>query len=522
MADIVDDILYNDEEDNMANTDDMTPEEVEAEIAPASGEPPASIRAPVQFGPSTGSIPTEEIADRVHAPDVYGRPELLGGNMQGPSTAMTEQPMLAPNPAREPQAEEEAPEDQVTQAMVQDSITPDLAEIKASMDIQGAPVRKMIADQTALQEADKEIANFATKERERQQQLENDVQALNRRTEEEVRVRSLPEVLANGSFGQKMLAVLAIGMGAVSQGLSGAKENPVLEFIDKQVAAQSARDRLTFEQREMLRRNLVDTSQNLISAAKNRFDNAQAQERLQLEYDKLGVAREKIQAKLNAAFTDKASQVALVTEQMQSGVPVQGSPLEVAAIKKHNQQMIQNISALPAKDAQQLLERKVVLPNGKITFSNANEAQVGNFNKARSDIESAQTTLRDLQYFAKNFTKMDPRDRADMASRLTKLTGQLRESFLGPGAMTATEYERLYGAIGDPAKWSSLAAIESSKLNAVQDVLETDLANKARYMVGLNWPMSKRAQAVQKLQKAGYNPREAAEMTQRLTNRKRP
>lgn len=499
------------EDTDMADSEDLSPEELDAEMTPGATVP--------SFGPSTGSVPTEEIAARVHAPDTYGSPELLGGNAQGPRTAVTEQPTLAASREPSEAAMAEPHEDQITQAMVQDSITPSLSEIKASMDVQGAPIRKTIADQTALQEADKEIANFAAKERERQAQLQNDIAMLNKRTDEEVRVKSLPEVLANGSFGQKMLAVLAVGLGAVSQGLTGADKNPTLDFIDKQVAAQAAKDRLTFEQREMLRKNLIETSQNLISAAKNRFENSQAQEKLQLEYDKLDVMKGKIQAKLDASFQDKAAQVNLVSEQMQSGVPVQGSPEEQAAIKMHNQQMVQNIVRLDPKQAQQLLERKIVLPNGKITFSNANEAQVGNFNKARSDIESAQTTLRDLQYFAKNFTKMDPRDRADMASRLTKLTGQLRESFLGPGAMTATEYERLYGAIGDPAKWSSLAAIESSKLNAVQDVLETDLANKARFMVGLNWPMSKRAQATQKLVKAGYNPRQAAEMTDRLMNR---
>jgi hypothetical protein len=87
--------------------------------------------------------------------------------------------------------------------------------------------------------------------------------------------------------------------------------------------------------------------------------------------------------------------------------------------------------------------------------------------------------------------------------------------------MTQIEYERLYNAIGNPAKWSSLGAIEVASLNAVEDVLETDLANKARHMVGLNWPMSKRAQAVRKLMDAGSNPRQAAELVNKLTQRQK-
>jgi hypothetical protein len=162
------------------------------------------------------------------------------------------------------------------------------------------------------------------------------------------------------------------------------------------------------------------------------------------------------------------------------------------------------------KLAETKIAQRIVLPNGKMVIGSADVPKMGDFNRVRSDIESALSMIDTIKKMSTNFNKLDPRDTKFMKSTLLALKGRLREPFLGPGAVTQQEYDRLSDAVGDPTKWSSLASLELNSIYAIESALRTDLAYKAKFIAGApEWPESRKDILTTRYLKMKMNPREA-------------
>jgi len=503
--------------DNLSQMPPMAPpmsvEELNAAI-------PAAVTEPVfpgQTAPDAPPLPEINLANEVSQGAAQVKDYLMQPAAGGPSLAPTPAPVVVAPPVAEKVAAP-AQKAQLSEPF-KAAITPSETEIQTSLSTQAAPVRRMVADATAKNLANAELSKFMDSERKRQEEIQAQVQQLEEKTNNEVRAKSFSEIIQNGSFGQRILAVLAVGMGAAARA-TGSAENPALRVIDQAVQQQAQKDKLNFEQKLSLKKQLIESSQNIIQAAQGRFTNENTQQNLQLQYDKLNAEREKASMELQASFSDTAAADMLLDAQIPSPTGVQGTPEEIKAIEAHNAALRRNIKVAARKDpkgVQKYLEKLIVLPNKKLKPAPANIGQINKFNEARSDIEGAKLMIQDIKDTAGSGKVLNLKDIERLQSHITALTGRLRLSYLGPGAMTQEEYNRLYKAIGNPGKALSIPALELAKLSAVEDNLDVDLEQRARNIAGLDeWPLSKRQQIIGQFRARGANPREAAERADAL------
>ncbi len=153
--------------------------------------------------------------------------------------------------------------------------------------------------------------------------------------DKEVRARSLPEIMANGSFGAKLGAAFAIMLGGVSQGLTGAKTNPALDAINQAVEQQAQKDKLTLAKKESLRKALLDQAMLKIHAMAQQTNDefkkgelANAAAKIAIESDNANKAQrklieqEKLRAQANATMGSVVS-------------PIPTATPEIAAQNKH-------------------------------------------------------------------------------------------------------------------------------------------------------------------------------------------
>ncbi len=415
-------------------------------------------------------------------------------------------------------------EDALPQQVAQETFsaaTPTEFEAMEAIRRHFAPVRRQIVDSEAKKLAETETANYLEQEKVRQQAIQNEMSAMDKRDADYVRAGSFGEIMRNGSFGNKILAGLAVALGGLSQGLTGAAKNPVLELLDAEADRQAQKDKLTAEQKLQLRAQLLDSAKNVVAAANNRYQNQNTQDRLQLEYDKIAGELDQTMQKMAASYKNAASTTYLANVQSSTGIPIQGTPQERAQIARHNQQIDQALANLAAsgdeKQFKHFSEKVIVFPNGKkdIVPTNA-EGGLKEWKTARSDAEAALNMFDTIEDLMKNGGKYDPKRRAMIESNLITLTGRLREPVVGPGAMTPSEYDRLREAVGDPKKLTSLDFLGEARMNAMRAILEGDLAVKTRSLINKEWTPSQRAQVYMKFRQAGMDPAAAGDATTRF------
>jgi len=97
------------------------------------------------------------------------------------------------------------------------------------------------------------------------------------------------------------------------------------------------------------------------------------------------------------------------------------------------------------------------------------------------------------------YSRLDPEERARVATEVQSLVGQLRIPLTGPGVLTDTEYARLLDTIGNPNKLLTLPKWERTKLQTVQNKLKDDIVTRYR-QAGIQLPESERSQKVKQFQ----------------------
>lgn len=162
-------------------------------------------------------------------------------------------------------------------------------------------------------------------------------------------------------------------------------------------------------------------------------------------------------------------------------------------------------------------ERVVRLPNGNAALAD-NKAAADKLRNFKNEVEPAIEAARRVIALSKSGSRFSLEDRARISTEMQALVGNLRLPFLGPGAMTDNEYERLRSTLGDPNKFFALPSIERRKLDTVLQKLTTDL--KTNYKnAGIPVPdmRSKREKLVETFKK--FNPKSSDAALQRSIDR---
>lgn len=367
------------------------------------------------------------------------------------------------------------------------------------------PAQEAIAEQNAFQEADAQLAQAALNARKREDDLKNDISKLDNDIRNEVRNRSLPQMLTQGSYTSRIMSALAIVAGGVGSGILGEKGNPVIDQIDKGVEQQAARDKLNNEQKMALKREALDAVKTQIDSLQARTQNAQAKANLDIEKAKLRQQREELNLKIMQAHQAKALNGVIAGLRSQGSVPA-ATP-QIAKKNANLNAALEAAESVDPKKAEGLREVLVTTPDGAMQIANVNKERVQEFQKYASETAPAVQLLREIKQFAGAASKMSLEDRAAMSSKLAIAAGKLRLPITGPGAMTEDEYNRLKDTIGDPMRIIAVPGAELAKLDSVISVLNSDLASRAGE-IGVKWPTTRAEQVGAALARRGYKPSE--------------
>lgn len=297
-------------------------------------------------------------------------------------------------------------------------------------------------------------------------------------------IRNTPEVdqqrfWNNMSTGQKFLAAVSVALGGA---LAGKGENQALKIIEnsinrdidaqkiqrqqkKQVydAKETLYDKLLVQHKDERSARLATTIAGLeqykvrLQQVGQQFESKRAQGALKLAWGAAAERQAVLRSELEAKQEEGRSQAG-IQNKLYSGKEL--TPQEA--------------DALPDK------VRERVVPGFGGTARSASDAR--EFQKYRAETEPAIATTRRVltSTGSPEFSRLSPEERAKVSSELVGLMGSLRLTYLGPGAMTEKEYDRLKDAVGDPTKLASLPAWERAKLMTVLNKLETDTAIRAK------------------------------------------
>lgn len=442
----------------MADTREQLAQAVLNKLAPAAVAPAVTEQIPPSI-----AAPSEAVVEPVAAPvvpvDVLQPPPPVE-----PTTSMGyPKPVLGkplpPTPFQipEPEATKVAqavgaapPAPVLTADQIAAAAQPSEEDVIAEVDSLTAGARQERAHAYALDRIDQMRLDAERRNAERETAMQAEFEKL----DQQVRVKSLGEIMKSGTFGEKFRTGLAVMLGAIGQGLQGLKTNPVVDYLDAQAERQSARDKLTLEQKNMLRQQLYQQATLELQKLENATNNAYRKDQIALQRQELeqkaAMEREKIAVELRKRITDasKWSGKALSKEQEATLTPEERRNL-------------------------------VSLPDGRRVLTQSYE-DANKFKEVAQEINSALTSIEDLKKLSAKGSKLSFNDRARANSLVTKIVGGLRLPYTGPGVMTDNEREMLIKTLGNPLAIFSLRGIEHAKLDQVRDDLTANLQNTAK------------------------------------------
>ncbi len=142
------------------------------------------------------------------------------------------------------------------------------------------------------------------------------------------------------------------------------------------------------------------------------------------------------------------------------------------AQRRHEESM-RRLDRQAAKDAKQAeVDSEYLVPGHGQAFSKQDGKEL------REKVASTNSGLQIIDKIAdvgKDISVINLEDRAELGIYMNMLVGRLREPVGGPGAMTANDRKVIENTIGDPSKLLSTERIETRKLNALRNVLNSDL-----------------------------------------------
>lgn len=314
---------------------------------------------------------------------------------------------------------------------------------------------KQRREDNAKAAAEDQVTKMQRESEARMQKMQDEAKAEINKLDNQARVRSLGEILRGGSFGEKLGAALALGLGALGQGLTGAKTNPVFDFLNQQAEQQAQKDKLTLEQKEALRRQLFQQGELEVRKLEQASHNQYRKDQLKIEREKIAAESNKMLEKMlfdamqKQKNSGKFSGYALSEEQLASLTPEERSS-------------------------------KVTLPNGKAVLADGRH-NAEKFIDMQSAIGSALNSAKELEKYMVPSARI-PYTEANVNAQgiIQKLVGQLRLPYTGPGVLTDTERADLKLAIGDPTKIFGWLGAEKGRLARLQQELKLQLQHEAK------------------------------------------
>jgi hypothetical protein len=433
---------------------EYTPQELDAVTAEAvrkaMAPPPAPVVVPqASAQPVVGVTAPEALPAEVVAPQmetVQSLPIVTADYSTPP-----EQAMVPPSLQGAPPPVSQAPQAPILPPdAFSNVIEPTQEELSAKIDSIFAPTREAKAQALALDEIDKMRADADARQKAREEEVKQEFATL----DGQVRNSSLNQLLGQGTFGQRLGAIIALGMGAVSQGLSGAKTNPVVDFFDRAAEQQAARDKLTLEQKQMLKRQLYEQGSLELQKLENATNNAFRKDQIRLQRDELNAKRDAVSQEL----------LAKISKQRADASKWNGKALTPEQEATLTTQERRNIVHLP--DGRKVLAQ---------SYEDANQ-----FKTQGTEIYNALSSIDELRKLGKSGSKLSPNDLVTANALVAKIVGSLRLPYTGPGVMTKEEREMLIEVMGNPLAWNSWRSREFAKLDRVRLDLQANLQNIAK------------------------------------------
>lgn len=326
-----------------------------------------------------------------------------------------------------------------------------------------------IAAEAGKQAAQEEAAN-----RQVATQVGNDVKRAQRidETEKQVAADQSKEYKDNkpSAIGQ----AIAIMMGALSQGLTGAKLNPAIEAIDKVIEREATKKKYDEEQKMALRKHLLD----------------EASFRLRTESEKSDSALKSAQiAKIQAELASSLGEVRAAQETQ-------------ARLKQGTGFSAEEIATMGPDMANRMVQVKpgIYMP----TASKNPQDLRTNLNTFDNAMRDAKELRKMAQQFGNNSIAkiVDREARGQSEALLQGLVGALRLPYFGPGVLTDTEQRLARDMIGNPTSVFSLASANEARINTIIQKLnyakKTALRNE-----GVNVPLSANEQKMAAYRAAG-------------------
>ena len=345
---------------------------------------------------------------------------------------------------------------------VASALQPTKQDIEEAAAIHVAPIAKAQAQTLAKQAANEQQAGF---EQEQQQRIADQQLAIAKKQteiENQVRMGSLAEVMQGGSFGSKLGAILAVGLGSLSQGLLRSKSNPAIDMFEKMAEQQASKDKLDGEQLSALKKSLYDEAAQQLDKQRANTDSEYKKQMIDLQKQELLMKSKEHEQKLLQGIAQKQAMSGLY-----GGAEV--TPDIIPNLTEFQQKSLVNVGG-----------KQFLSPNGP--------QAADKFREYASQASPALALLKKYQPMVEGggWRTLGQKgvmgyfkDKAAAQTMEAAITGALRLPYLGPGAMTEQEYTRLKDSIGKYGLWN-LPFAEAVKVDLVIKDLEARLQGQAQ------------------------------------------
>lgn len=261
--------------------------------------------------------------------------------------------------------------------------------------------------------------------------------------------------------GFNLRQTIAILIGGLSQGLTGAADNPALVMLDK------IRDRKDKKRKELIEQQRLTEEQKL---AREKADLDRLKFHLDAFSKKINNTKTLAEIKqINAQLEKEAEE--LRRKQMLRNRP-QGSGLSV-----------EELSTLVPDDDKGFYVRN---PFDEKFYRVLNKTSAKQLNEQIGDLTTATEDLKKLQGLVTEFgnnpiSKLLDRENIARAQTLQQaVIGNLRIALFGPGVITDNERAIAEGIIRNPAKFFSLASANKAALDQIMSKVNTGIRQKLR------------------------------------------
>lgn len=294
------------------------------------------------------------------------------------------------------------------------------------------------------------------------------------------------------STGQTILGMIAIGLGGIGAAMQGhGAQNQALNMIMKQLDKENEGRKEAFKAKVAGQRQIADQALQGAQVIRQSAADEQADlmQKKNLQIEAIIAKTEQLAAPYKGRIAGENAKMlisGLRQEQAKNAMAFQQLQMEQEKMRALNGLDYQTFKKMsPA-------QRSLVPKNMLESFDNdakrdvagyglaTNQDAAQKFQEKRRDLEPAINQTREILNSLDNFNKLDLKDRAEMQSRIIALTGNMRLAYLGPGAMTEKEYDRLLQAVGNPAGLATLPAVEKARLKTVLGNLESTLGTQAK------------------------------------------